>query len=141
LRVCNKYSPFSSDGKPAQNTGPGSPAMYYNLSYILPACKACGLAHSATKFFMSHQLISLREANHNFSRLIAAVERGETFCITRRGQEVALLTRSSPTTAAMGKGRNNPTALPAPDNALGERVLRLETQLAKLSSVLPPVDP
>lgn len=35
--------------------------------------------------------ITLREANQNFSKYIAAVERGEEFTVTKRGREVARL--------------------------------------------------
>lgn len=35
--------------------------------------------------------ISLRQANQHFSRYVAAVERGDEFVITRRGQPVAKL--------------------------------------------------
>ena len=36
--------------------------------------------------------ITLREANQNFSKYIAAVERGEEFTVTQRGREVARIT-------------------------------------------------
>ncbi len=35
--------------------------------------------------------VSLRDANQHFSRYVAAVERGDAFVITRRGQPVARL--------------------------------------------------
>ncbi|MDO8375222.1 MAG: type II toxin-antitoxin system prevent-host-death family antitoxin [Polaromonas sp.] len=92
---------------------------------------------------MTFQPISLRDANQNFSRLIAAVERGEAFCITRRGQEVARLT-PSPTPASLKKLSGLQARLPAEtatqDAALGERVRQLEVRLDKLSSALPPTD-
>ena len=92
---------------------------------------------------MTFQLISLRDANQNFSRLIAAVERGEAFCITRRGQEVARLT-PSPTLAPLEKLPGLEDRLPADmaalDVSLGERVRQLEARLDKLSSALPPTD-
>ena len=92
---------------------------------------------------MTFQLISLRDANQNFSRLIAAVERGEAFCITRRGQEVARLT-PSPSPAPQGRLSGIQDRLPAeiaaPDASLGERVRQLEVRLDKLSSALPPTD-
>ncbi|GAB3475690.1 type II toxin-antitoxin system Phd/YefM family antitoxin [Polaromonas eurypsychrophila] len=80
---------------------------------------------------MSHQSISLREANQNFSRVIAAVERGEVFAITRRGHEVARLVPwnhaadAAPDSSATGK---NPLA----DAALAERMRRLEILVDKL---------
>ena len=40
------------------------------------------------------QHISLRQANQNFSRYIEAVERGQEFVVTRRGEPVALLSRA-----------------------------------------------
>ncbi len=92
---------------------------------------------------MTFQLISLRDANQNFSRHIAAVERGEAFCITRRGQEVARLT-PSPTPAPLKKLSGIQDRLPAGkaalDTSLGERVRQLEIRLDKLSSALPPTD-
>jgi prevent-host-death family protein len=93
---------------------------------------------------MTFQLISLRDANQNFSRLIAAVERGEAFCITRRGQEVARLT-PSPTPVPLKKlsgiqDRRLPAETAAGDTPLGERVRQLEVRLDKLSSALPSTD-
>ena len=92
---------------------------------------------------MTFQPISLRDANQNFSRLIAAVEGGEAFCITRRGQEVARLT-PSPTPAPVenlpGIQDQLPADIPALDASLGERVRQLEARLDKLSSTLPPTD-
>jgi prevent-host-death family protein len=94
---------------------------------------------------MPYHPISLREANHNFSRLIAAVERGEAFCITRRGQEVARLTPSPapiPDHVIQGQGAGvhpafKPSAEISPqDTSLGERVRQLEARLAELSAVL-----
>ncbi|MDP2449270.1 type II toxin-antitoxin system Phd/YefM family antitoxin [Polaromonas sp.] len=92
---------------------------------------------------MTFQLISLRDANQNFSRLIAAVERGEAFCITRRGQEVARLTPSptpEPTAKSPGVQNRLPAEKAALDASLGERVRQLEARLDKLSSALPPTD-
>ena len=94
---------------------------------------------------MTFQLISLRDANQNFSRLIAAVERGEAFCITRRGQEVARLTPSpvpapAPLENLPGVQDRLPSDIAAPDVSLGERVRQLEARLDKLSSALPPTD-
>ena len=102
---------------------------------------------------MKHQNISLREANHNFSRLIAAVERGEAFCITRRGQEVARLIPSPlpalpvkknlgvhDKTAGVSQGQEVPAAITALGATLGDRVLQLEVRLDKISSALPPID-
>lgn len=95
-------------------------------------------------YAMKHQSISLREANQNFSRLIAAVERGEAFCITRRGQEVARLlpspTGSNPDTSAKSNSPGKAVRavpIPAHDTTLGERLLRLETRVDKLSAALP----
>jgi len=92
---------------------------------------------------MKFQLISLRDANQNFSRLIAAVERGEAFCITRRGQEVARLT-PSPTSAPPEKSPGLQDRL-APEKAaldasLSERVRQLEARLDKLSAALSPTN-
>lgn len=90
---------------------------------------------------MKFQLISLRDANQNFSRLIAAVERGEAFCITRRGQEVARLTPSpAPLETLPGAQDRLPAEITALDASLGERVRQLEARLDKLSSALPPTD-
>ncbi|MDO8755831.1 MAG: type II toxin-antitoxin system prevent-host-death family antitoxin [Polaromonas sp.] len=94
---------------------------------------------------MTFQLISLRDANQNFSRLIAAVERGEAFCITRRGQEVARLTPTpTPAPAPLKKLSGIQDRLLAEtvarDTSLGERVRQLEVRLDKLSSALPPTD-
>jgi prevent-host-death family protein len=88
---------------------------------------------------MPFQLISLRDANQNFSRLIAAVERGEAFCITRRGQEVARLT-PVPLEKLHGIQAQLSADIPALDTSLGERVRQLEVRLDKLSSALPPTD-
>jgi prevent-host-death family protein len=88
---------------------------------------------------MPFQLISLRDANQNFSRLIAAVERGEAFCITRRGQEVARLT-PAPLENLPGVQNRLPADMAAPDASLGERVRQLEARMDKLSSELPPTD-
>jgi prevent-host-death family protein len=41
---------------------------------------------------MAKQQVSLREANQNFSRYVAQVERGGEVVITRRGKPVARLT-------------------------------------------------
>jgi prevent-host-death family protein len=46
------------------------------------------VAHEAA---MTKQ-ISLREANQNFAKYVRAVEAGESFTITRRGEPVARLT-------------------------------------------------
>ena len=92
---------------------------------------------------MTFQLISLRDANQNFSRLIAAVERGEAFRITRRGQEVARLIPSpapAPLEKLTGVQDRLPAKMPALDTSLGERVRQLEARLDKLSSALPPTD-
>ena len=92
---------------------------------------------------MTFHLISLRDANQNFSRLIAAVERGEAFCITRRGQEVARLTTSltpAPLEKLPGIQDRLPAGKAALDTSLGERVRQLEVRLDKLSSALPPTD-
>lgn len=97
---------------------------------------------------MSHQSVSLREANQNFSRLMAAVERGEVFAITRRGREVARLTPSTAATAAGVDSAVTGARVPAPqvaasiaaiplaDAALAERMRRLETMVDKLLSAL-----
>ncbi len=83
---------------------------------------------------MTHQSISLREANQNFSRVIAAVERGEVFAITRRGHEVARLTPSS--RAVQVPPDASAEAKPLTDAALAERMHRLETLVDKLLSAL-----
>lgn len=84
---------------------------------------------------MPHQAISLREANQNFSRLMAAVERGEVFAITRRGREVARLSPSNPAARA-SQGAAAAEARPLTDAALAERMRRLETLVDKLLSAL-----
>ena len=84
---------------------------------------------------MPDQTISLREANQNFSRLIAAVERGEVFAITRRGREVARLTPSNDSAQA-SPGTASAEPLPLPDAALAERLRRLEVVVDKLLSAL-----
>ena len=90
---------------------------------------------------MTFQPISLREANQNFSRLIAAVERGEAFCITRRGQEVARLTPSpAPNEKSPARQERSSAEKNAQDASLGERVRQLEVRLDKLSSAFPPTD-
>ena len=99
---------------------------------------------------MKHQSISLREANQNFSRLIAAVERGETFNITRRGVEVARLLPSPASVQADKAYAPSSKAGPfhklltdpaiAADPALAERVLALEARLDKLSSTPPSIN-
>lgn len=90
---------------------------------------------------MTFQLISLRDANQNFSRLIAAVERGQAFRITRRGQEVARLTPTpAPVEKLPGRQDRLPADMAALDMSLGERVRQLEARLDKLSSALPPTD-
>jgi len=83
---------------------------------------------------MPHQAISLREANQNFSRLMAAVERGEVFAITRRGREVARLSPSNP--AARASQAAAAEARPLTDAALAERMHRLEALVDKLLSAL-----
>jgi prevent-host-death family protein len=84
---------------------------------------------------MPHQLISLRDANQNFSRVMAAVERGEVFAITRRGREVALLTPSGGVAQASPmSGAVEP--LPLADEALAERMRRLEALVDKLLAAL-----
>ena len=88
---------------------------------------------------MPHQAISLREANQNFSRVIAAVERGEVFAITRRGQEVARLTPSN-RAAQASPGVSAAEPLPPTDAALAERMHRLEILLDKLLSALAATD-
>lgn len=83
---------------------------------------------------MPHQAISLREANQNFSRLMAAVERGEVFAITRRGREVARLSPSNH--AARASQGGGAEAKPLTEAALAERMRRLETLVDKLLSAL-----
>lgn len=90
---------------------------------------------------MTQQSISLREANQNFSRVIAAVERGEVFAITRRGHEVARLTPSSHAVQAVQAVQVAPDSSaegenPLTDAALAERMHRLETLVDKLLSAL-----
>jgi prevent-host-death family protein len=80
---------------------------------------------------MPPQSISLREANQNFSRVIAAVERGEVFAITRRGQEVARLTPSNHAANA-SSGASAARAIPLTDAALAERMRSLEALVDKL---------
>jgi prevent-host-death family protein len=84
---------------------------------------------------MPHQTISLREANQNFSRLIAAVERGEGFVITRRGCEVARLTPSGALAHAQA-GASADATMTLPDAALSERLQRLEIAVDKLVAAL-----
>ena len=84
---------------------------------------------------MPCQSISLREANQNFSRVIAAVERGEVFAITLRGQEVARLTPSA-TVVKASPGGSAAEAVALTDAALAERLRRLETLMDKLLSAL-----
>lgn len=84
---------------------------------------------------MPHQSISLRDANQNFSRVIAAVERGEVFVITRRGQEVARLAPSSHTVQVLPDA-GAAVAKPLTDAALAERMRKLETLVDKLLSAL-----
>lgn len=93
---------------------------------------------------MKQQNISLREANQNFSRLIAAVERGESFCITRRGQEVARLLPSTAHSSSDTSVRSSPSgnalqAMPIPvqDTTLVERLRQLEARVDRLSAALP----
>lgn len=112
--------------------------MYYKMYYIgsfyhgrlasLPFfSQICAL--------MPLQTISLREANQNFSRLIAAVERGEGFVITRRGCEVARLTPSGGHAHAPA-GATTDATIALPDAALSERLQRLETAVDKLVATL-----
>lgn len=84
---------------------------------------------------MSHQAISLREANQNFSRVMAAVERGEVFVITRRGQEVARLTPANHAARA-SQGAGTAQSIPLTETALAERMRRLETLVDKLLTAL-----
>lgn len=80
------------------------------------------------------QTISLREANQNFSRVVAAVERGEVFAITRRGREVARLLPSNGRAQAVPGAAD--ASIPLTDAALAERMRRLETLVDKLLSAL-----
>ncbi len=82
-----------------------------------------------------HQAISLREANQNFARVMAAVERGEVFAITRRGREVARLTPSNGAAQA-APGTDSTGAIPPGDAVLAERLRRLEIVVDKLLSAL-----
>ncbi|WP_395057172.1 type II toxin-antitoxin system Phd/YefM family antitoxin [Polaromonas sp.] len=84
---------------------------------------------------MPHQSISLREANQNFSRVIAAVERGEVFSITRRGESVARLTPWTEAASA-SSGASAAVAIPMTDAELAERMRRLEILVDKLLSAL-----
>jgi prevent-host-death family protein len=84
---------------------------------------------------MPHQTITLREANQNFSRLIAAVERGEGFAITRRGREVARLTPSGGHAHAPA-GASAADTITLPDASLSERLQRLEAAVDKLVAAL-----
>lgn len=84
---------------------------------------------------MPHQSISLREANQNFSRVMAAVERGEVFVITRRGQEVARLAPLSHA-AHVSPDAGAAVAKTLTDAALAERMRKLETLVDKLLSAL-----
>ena len=84
---------------------------------------------------MPHQAVSLREANQNFSRLMAAVERGEVFVITRRGREVARLAPSS-LPAMLSADPGVTESIPLADAALAERMRRLEVLVDKLLSAL-----
>lgn len=84
---------------------------------------------------MPQQSISLREANQNFSRVMAAVERGEEFVITRRGREVArLIPLSQAVQVSPDSGAAE--AIPLTDAALAERMHRLEALVDKLLSTL-----
>ena len=85
---------------------------------------------------MKSQSIPLREANQNFSRIIAAVEQGEAFSITRRGREVARLLPALPDGVPPGARGSSVSASPHEEPTLAERVLRLETQLDKLVQTL-----
>jgi prevent-host-death family protein len=88
---------------------------------------------------MSHSSISLREANQNFSRLIAAVERGEAYTITRRGREVARLIPADPA-LAVGEipivQATGGADMPLTDAVLAARLARLEILVDKLLSAL-----
>lgn len=88
---------------------------------------------------MPYQSISLREANQNFSRVMAAVERGEVFVITRRGKEVARLTPSSHA-VHVSPDSSTAGAIPLTDTALAERMRRLETLVDKLLFALSALD-
>ncbi|MDO9361217.1 MAG: type II toxin-antitoxin system prevent-host-death family antitoxin [Polaromonas sp.] len=88
---------------------------------------------------MKSQSVPLREANQNFSRIIAAVEQGEAFSITRRGREVA---RLLPASDHSGDSAVATTGSGGPDgeSTLVERVLRLEARLDKLAAALSATD-
>ena len=93
-----------------------------------------GLLPPAPIFFLPltpSQTISLREANQNFSRVIAAVEQGEVFLITRRGQEIARLGPSGHSVKALPRTSVD-AAIPLTDAALAERLRRLEALMDKL---------
>lgn len=63
--------------------------------------------------------ITLREANQNFSKYIAAVEHGEEFIVTKRGREVARLTP-----VARPAGTASPDTLPQARQALEARLAK-----------------
>jgi len=84
---------------------------------------------------MPYQSISLREANQNFSRVMAAVERGEVFVITRRGCEVARLAPLNHAADA-SPDASAKEAIPLTNVALAERMHRLEALVDKLLSAL-----
>ncbi len=96
--------------------------------------KLCVILNPACDL-MTQQSISLRDANQNFSRVIAAVERGEVFAITRRGQEVARLIPSSHA-AQVSPDIGVAAEKPLTDAALAERMRRLEALVDKLLSAL-----
>jgi prevent-host-death family protein len=55
--------------------------------------------------------ISVREANQNFSQVIAAAERGETIVVTKNGKPVAKITPQSQDRAADSEWRASFAAL------------------------------
>lgn len=74
--------------------------------------------------------ITLREANQNFSKYIAAVEHGEEFIVTKRGREVARLMPVARTAEPVA-----PEALPRARQALEARLAkyRLPRAVVKFS--------
>jgi prevent-host-death family protein len=57
------------------------------------------------------RVMSVREANQNFSQLIAAAERGETIVITKNGAPVARVSPQSPDRASDPQWRSAFAAL------------------------------
>lgn len=55
--------------------------------------------------------ITVREANQNFSQVIAAAERGETIVVTKNGRPVAKITPQSEDRTADPEWRTNFAAL------------------------------